>query len=164
MSEQAEERAGPQCYLVTAEVDYEQPDIIRGFGCPAAAEAFRSELEAYQRARPAWPDDGTPPDEWVRVEKAREAWLDAHPAGRGNSGADRFGIITAPFVPLSPEQEKQTYLVGYSHPRGAGRSFETFNGPPTLEDIEALENRIEARNGISSVSITSISRIGSSDE
>lgn len=61
-------------------------------------------------------------------------------------------------------QGKHTYLVGYSHPRGAGRSFETFDGTPKPEDIEALENRIEARNGISSVSITSISRIGNSNE
>lgn len=164
MSDQAEKGAGPQCYLVTLEVDYEQPEIIKGFGCPDAAEAFRTELGAYQRAKPAWPDNGAPPDEWVRVEKAREDWLDAHPAGRGASGADRFGIIIAPFVPPAPEQEKHTYLVGYSHSSGAGRSFETFNGTPTPKDIVAMENGIEARTGIASVSITSISRIGNSNE
>lgn len=93
-----------KCFLVTCEVDYEQPDIIKGFGGQAEAEAFRSHLEDYQRARPAWPDDGAPPDEWARVEEAREAWLYAHPAGPGASGADRFGIIAAPFVPPISEQ------------------------------------------------------------
>ncbi|RUT30865.1 hypothetical protein WG29040_23285 [Pseudomonas sp. PAMC 29040] len=104
MSEQKETNTLPQCYLVTLEVDYEQPDIIKGFGGQAEAEAFRSNLEDYQRARPAWPDDGAPPDEWTRVEEAREAWLYAHPAGPGASGADRFGIIAAPFVPPISEQ------------------------------------------------------------
>ena len=103
MLEQVEELAGHKCYLVTLEVDYEQPEIIKGFGCHADAEAFRGGLEAYQRSRPAWPDDGAPPDEWIRAEKAREAWMDAHPAGRGASGADGYGIISAPFVPPVPE-------------------------------------------------------------
>lgn len=88
-----------KCFLVTCEVDYEQPDIIKGFGCQDDAEAFRSELEAYQRAKPAWPNNDAPNDEFVRIEKSREDWCDAHPAGRGAVGADRFGIIAAPFVP-----------------------------------------------------------------
>ena len=99
MSEQKETSTLPQCYLVTVEVDYERPDIIKGFGCQADAEAFQGELEAYQRAKPAWPDDAASPDKWVRVEEAREAWLNAHPGAPGASGADRFGIIVAPFVP-----------------------------------------------------------------
>lgn len=99
MSEQLEEPADLKCYLVTLEVDYEHPEIIKGFGCHADAEAFRGGLEDYQRSRPAWPDDGAPPDEWIRAEKAREAWMDAHPAGRAAIGADRYGIISAPFVP-----------------------------------------------------------------
>ncbi len=66
---------------------------------------------------------------------------------------------------LPPQGEaKRTYLVGYGHPRGSGRSFETFQGAPTAEDIEALENLIQARNNLGPVSITSISLLGNSDE
>jgi hypothetical protein len=99
MSEQPQKVVAHQCYLVTIEVDYEQPEFIKGFGCHAEAEAFRSELEAYQRGKPDWPDTAAPQNEWVRAEEAREAWMSAHPGGRSAIGAERFGIITVPFVP-----------------------------------------------------------------
>lgn len=57
-------------------------------------------------------------------------------------------------------EAKRTYLVGYGHPRGSGRSFETFHGTPTAKDIEALENLIQVRNNLGPVSITSISLLG----
>lgn len=73
--------ATAQCYLVTVEVDYERPDIIKGFGCQADAEAFQGELEAYQRAKPAWPDDAASPDKWVRVGAAKRRCRAARIAG-----------------------------------------------------------------------------------
>ena len=103
LSETATAQEEPQCYLVTLECDYERPEIIKGFESPTAAEAFRSELEAYQRAKPAWPDDAAQQNEWPRVEEAREAWRLAHPAGPGASNGDGFGIIAAPFVPCVRE-------------------------------------------------------------
>jgi hypothetical protein len=99
MSDQAEKNASPQCYLVTIEVDYEQPEFIKGFGNQAEAEAFRAALEAYQRSKPAWPDNGAPQADWVRFEQDRETWMSEHPGGREAIGADRFGIIAVPFVP-----------------------------------------------------------------
>lgn len=230
-----------QCYLVTIEVDYEQPEFIKGFGDQAAAEAFRGELEAYQRAKPVWPSDSAPQDEWVRIEEAREAWMTEHPGGCGASGAERFGIIAVPFVPTEgeyrecnrlkdeladqkalangaatllkeykednpsnqprgepvawfdlhalgcvrwkpglalkpntpmyvgqpqgePVTEKHTYLMGYVHPQGKGRTFVIRNGPPTQEDIESIERLTEVRNNLSQVAITTISRIGNSNE
>lgn len=166
MSEQIEEQTGPQCYLVTIEVDHEEPDIVRGFGCPDAAEAFRTELEAYQQAKPAWPADAFPLREWVRAEEAREAWLDAHPGGRRASGADRFGIIAAPFVAAAPGQGKvkRTYLISYSFPGGGGRNFHhrDTDDAPTMENIESMEKKIAENNNLSSVTIMSISRIGNS--
>lgn len=105
-SEVAAAEEGPQCYLVTIEVDYEQPEFIKGFGNQADAEEFRAALEAYQQSKPAWPDDKGPQEEWVRVEKARDVWMDKHPGGRAAIGAERFGIIAVPFVPGAAEPVK----------------------------------------------------------
>lgn len=63
-----------------------------------------------------------------------------------------------------PVTEKHTYLMGYVHPQGKGRTFVIRNGPPTQEDIESIERLTEVRNNLSQVAITSISRIGNSDE
>jgi hypothetical protein len=101
MSEQKEAAALPQCYLVTLEVEYEEPTIIKGFGILADAEAFQAELEAYQEARPEWPADDAPKEEWSSFPEAREAWLNAHPGGRRATGADKFCIVAVPFVPQS---------------------------------------------------------------
>ncbi|WP_395601176.1 hypothetical protein AB4P95_30155 (plasmid) [Pseudomonas sp. A1437] len=99
MSEQKEAAALAQCYLVTLEVEYEEPTIIKGFGCHADAEAFQAELEAYQQAKPEWPADDAPKEEWSSFPESREAWLNAHPGGSRATGADKFCIVAVPFVP-----------------------------------------------------------------
>jgi hypothetical protein len=76
---------------------------------------------------------------------------------------DTLAMIERAIAELEGVQDKRTYLVSYSHARGTGRRFESFNGVPTPESIEALENSIEAETGLSSVGIMSISRIGNSD-
>lgn len=59
----------------------------------------------------------------------------------------------------------QVWLMGYSHPRGFGRAFNyrTDNLPPSETDIESMEIRIAAGNGLGQVTIISVSRLADSD-
>ena len=82
-----------------------------------------------------------------RLDKSFDAYAEA---------ADLRALLEAD----QGEQVQQTYLIGYGHPRGAGRCLEVFSGTPTGRDIEALENLIQARNNIHTVYITSISLLG----
>lgn len=102
-SEVAAAQEAPQCYLVTAVVDYEGFTILKGFGSESAAEAFRIEAEAYHRTAPQWPTASSPHEEYERFHAAHSAWLRAHPGGVHASGAHSFGIISAPYV-APPDQ------------------------------------------------------------
>lgn len=82
-----------------------------------------------------------------RLDKSFDAYAEA---------ADLRALLEAD----QGEQVRKTYLVGYGHPRGSGRSFVTFEGIPTAKDIEELESLIQARNNLDPVSITSISLLG----
>lgn len=69
---------------------------------------------------------------------------------------------------IKPKAEKkyQVYLMGYPHTRGHGRFFNYRQDglPPTFQDIESMEKKIEASNGIDGVNITSCNRIADSDD
>lgn len=88
----------PQCYLVTAVVDFESFTILKGFDSESAAEVFRAAAEAYHRTAPEWPADSSPDEEYERFHAAHSVWLRAHPGGLHASGAHSFGIISAPYV------------------------------------------------------------------
>lgn len=77
----------------------------------------------------------------------------------------------AEFTPADTSQSEQgkvkrTYLVSYSFPGGTGRNFHhrSSDTDPTMEDIESMERNTEKNIKIAPVTITSISRIGNSDE
>lgn len=59
----------------------------------------------------------------------------------------------------------QVYLIGYSHNRGTGRTFNFRNDgqPPSIQDIESMEKKISEKNGLDGLCITSVSRIADSE-
>lgn len=88
----------PQCYLVTAVVDFEGFTILKGFDSESAAEAFRAAAEAYHRTAPEWPADSSPDEEYERFHASHLVWLHAHPGGVLAGGAHSFGIMPVPYV------------------------------------------------------------------
>lgn len=87
------------CFLVISETDYEGFVVLKGFGCEVAANAFISELEAYERTKPEWPARDASDAEHGRFNKDRKDWLNGHPGGEDASGGDRFRIKVVPFIP-----------------------------------------------------------------
>lgn len=53
----------------------------------------------------------------------------------------------------------QIYLIGYSHPRGFGRTFNYRydNKPPSIADIESIESKLAVNVG--SATIISVTRL-----